>query len=146
MKINLPVTDKAYNLTDEDVIISTTNLKGITTSVNQEFIRICGFSEEELIGKNHNVIRHPDMPPEAFADLWSTLKAGKSWMGIVKNRCKNGDHYWVDGYVAPIFDKGSIIGYQSVRVKPKKEDVERATALYKQLREKKKRRLIRVIG
>ena len=143
MKINLPVTDKGYDLTDEDVIISTTDMKGTTTFANDAFLRISGFSNEELIGKNHNVVRHPDMPPEAFADLWSTLKAGKSWMGIIKNRCKNGDYYWVDGYVTPMFERGSIVGYQSVRIKPQQEDVQRASRLYKQLT-KKTNRLFRL--
>lgn len=137
MKINLPVTDVRHSLEEGEQIISTTDLKGITTYANEAFIKISGFTEEELIGKSHNVVRHPDMPPEAFADLWSTLKAGKSWMGIVKNRCKNGDYYWVDAYVTPIFEGSQITGYQSVRVKPDEKDVERAEALYKQLREGK---------
>jgi len=137
MKINLPVTNNEYPLTDKHSIVSTTNLKGITTYANEDFIRISGFDTSELIGKNHNVIRHPEMPVEAFADLWATLKAGKPWMGIVKNRCKNGDFYWVDAYVTPIYENGQVTGYQSVRVKPARDYVERASKLYKLLREKK---------
>jgi len=138
MKINLPVTQKELPLTEQQSIVSTTNLKGITTYANKDFIDISGFTEEELINKNHNVVRHPDMPVEAFADLWNTIKSGKPWMGIVKNRCKNGDHYWVDAYVTPMYDKDQIIGYQSVRVKPSSDCVDRAEKLYTQLREKKK--------
>ncbi len=141
MKINLPVTDKEVCLTEQDVIVSTTDLKGAVTYANADFLRISGYSEEELLGKNHNIIRHPDMPPAAFSDLWQTLKAGKSWMGIVKNRCKNGDYYWVDAYVTPMFEGDRIVGYQSVRVKPHRKEVERAERLYRQLMSDKPRRL-----
>jgi len=138
MKINLPVTQREHPLTEQQSIVSTTNLKGITTYCNKDFIDISGFTKEELINKNHNVVRHPDMPVEAFADLWDTIKAGKPWMGTVKNRCKNGDHYWVDAYVTPTYDNGQVIGYQSVRVKPDQDCVDRADKLYTALREKKK--------
>ncbi len=104
MKKNLPITGREVNLRDEQVIISTTDLKGIITYVNNDFMEISGFVEEELIGKNHNVIRHPEMPPAAFRDLWDTVKSGNSWVGMVKNRCKNGDHYWVEAYVTPVSD------------------------------------------
>ena len=140
MKINLPVTNVENDYDAAMQIISTTDLKGMVTYVNENFVSICGFSEAELIKKNHNVIRHPDMPPAAFADLWQTLKAGKSWMGIVKNRCKNGDHYWVDAYVTPMFAEDRVIGYQSVRVKPERANVDRAEQLYQQLNSKKVRR------
>ena len=137
MKVNLPVTNNEYPLTEQHSIVSTTDLKGITTYANKDFIDISGFEGNELIGKNHNVVRHPDMPVEAFADLWDTLKAGKSWMGIVKNRCKNGDYYWVDAYVTPIFENGHVSGYQSVRAKPERDCVDRADKFYTLLREKK---------
>lgn len=96
-----------------------------------------GFEWEELKDRNHNTIRHPDMPPEAYDDLWKHLKAGKPWMGIIKNRCKNGDHYWVDGFVSPQYENGQITSYQSVRVKPKQEWVNRAEKLYGKLMSKK---------
>ncbi|GLR64803.1 methyl-accepting chemotaxis protein [Marinospirillum insulare] len=134
MKINLPVTDKAIDLTNQDRLVSTTNLKGTTTYANDDFQRISGFSSEELVGKNHNIVRHPDMPPLAFADLWSRIKAGDSWMGVVKNRCKNGDTYWVDAYVSPIFENNQHVGYQSVRVKPEESLVERAEKTYTAIR------------
>ncbi len=133
MKINHPVTQVENDYDASMQIISTTDAKGVITYVNEDFINISGFSEEEVLKKSHNIVRHPDMPPVAFADLWQTLKAGKSWMGIVKNRCKNGDHYWVDAYVTPMFEKGEIVGYQSVRVKPQRDDVRRAEKLYQRL-------------
>ncbi|MDH5518877.1 MAG: methyl-accepting chemotaxis protein [Gammaproteobacteria bacterium] len=133
MKNNLPVTDQENNYPDDIHIVSSTDLKGLITSCNQDFIDISGYSESELLGKNHNLVRHPDMPEAAFADLWNDLKLGKSWMGIVKNRCKNGDYYWVDAYVTPVFEADRVVGYQSVRVKPRADCVERASALYRQL-------------
>ncbi len=90
MKKNLPVTQREVDYPESANILSTTNLKAAITYVNPDFLRISGFEHEELIGKNHNVIRHPDMPPAAFADLWNTIKSGRSWMGMVKNRCKKG--------------------------------------------------------
>ncbi len=133
MKINEPVTGKEKTLSGDETLISTTNLKGITTSANQHFVNTSGFSAEELMGKNHNMVRHPEMPPAAFADLWNTLHAGENWLGIVKNRCKNGDHYWVEGFVGPVTELGDTIGYQSVRVKPQAKHVERAEKLYKKI-------------
>ena len=133
MKQNLPVTSKEVILTDADEIISTTDLKGRITSVNDTFVRVSGFSREELIGKSHNMVRHPDMPPAAFQNLWDDLKADKHWMGIVKNRCKNGDFYWVDAFVTAIVKNGVTVGYESVRVKPALHTLERAEALYTSL-------------
>ena len=126
----MPVTGRERTYGEETVIISTTDLKGIITYANNDFIRISGFSNEELLGKNHNIVRHPDMPPEAFQDLWDTIKRGRTWRGIVKNRCKNGDHYWVDAYVSPIIEDGNTLGYESVRVKPSRELVDRAERIY----------------
>ncbi|MBN2887122.1 MAG: methyl-accepting chemotaxis protein, partial [Chromatiaceae bacterium] len=133
MKKNLPVTQREVPLAEDTNILSTTDLKGAITYVNDEFIRISGFNEDELIGKNHNVVRHPDMPPAAFEHLWGTLKAGRPWMGIIKNRCKNGDHYWVSAYVTPIHHNEKITEYQSVRTKPDPACVARAEARYPHL-------------
>jgi len=137
MRINEPVTQRDMGMNNETEIISTTNLKGILTSANDDFIRMSGFTWDELSGKNHNIIRHPDMPPEAYANLWETLKSGKPWMGIVKNRNKCGDHYWVDAFASAQYEDGQVIGYQSVRVKPKQEWVDRAEALYAKIMSKK---------
>ncbi len=137
MKKNLPVTDNELDIPHDANILSTTDLKGAITYVNPDFIKISGFDEEECVGKNHNLVRHPDMPPEAFADLWSTLKSGRSWMGIVKNRCKNGDFYWVKAYVTPIMKDGEVYEYQSIRSKPSADEVDRAKALYAKINDKK---------
>ena len=133
MKHNLPVTQTEHKLTGETRIVSTTDLKGALSYVNQDFLEISGFSEDELLGHNHNVVRHPDMPPAAFQNLWDDLKQGKSWMGIVKNRCKNGDYYWVDAFVTPIKEGDRITGYQSVRLRPEEKYVKTAAAFYKRL-------------
>ena len=137
MKKNLPITNREQSFADSANILSTTDLKGAITYVNKDFIDISGFEVDELIGKNHNVVRHPEMPPAAFEDLWANIKSGKSWMGIVKNRCKNGDHYWVDAYATPIIRDGHVVEYQSVRSKPSPEDVARAEQLYGKLMEGK---------
>jgi aerotaxis receptor len=133
MRKNLPVTDNEVELTADATILSTTDTKGQITYTNDEFIRISGFSEAELKGQPHNIVRHPDMPPAAFEDLWGTIKGGNSWMGMVKNRCKNGDYYWVDAFATPIEDKGQICEYQSVRSKPQPEARKRAEKTYRQL-------------
>jgi len=137
MKVNMPVTDREVPVGTDAVILSTTDLKGITTYINQDFMDVSGFSADELLNKNHNVVRHPDMPAAAFADLWTTIQTGSPWMGIVKNRCKNGDYYWVDAFATPIVQGGEIFEYQSVRHKAGPECVSRAEATYKQINEEK---------
>jgi aerotaxis receptor len=133
MKKNLPVSIREQPFPEGAEIVSATDLKGIITDCNQAFIDISGFSREELIGHSHNIVRHPDVPPAVFANLWDTLKAGKPWMGIVKNRYKNGDHYWVDAYVTPIIQDGEVTGYESVRVKPARDRVKAAEKLYQDI-------------
>lgn len=133
MKKNLPVTGVEEDYPESVNILSTTCPKGSIRYVNEDFIKISGFGEEELIGKNHNIVRHPDMPPVAFADLWVNIKQEKPWMGVVKNRCKNGNHYWVNAYVSPIIRDGKIVEYQSVRRKPERQLIERAEKLYEGL-------------
>ena len=135
MKINLPVTDREVFLSAGKPIVSKTDLKGIITYVNQAFVEISGFERDELIGKSHNIVRHPDMPQEAFAWLWDTVKQGLPWRGIVKNRCKNGDFYWVEAYVTPIRENGNTIGYMSVRNIPAREEVEACKTLYQGIKE-----------
>ena len=137
LKKNLPVMDTERHFPKDAIILSTTDLKGSITYINPDFVDVSGFTEDELIGKNHNIIRHPDMPPGAFADLWSHLKDQKPWMGIVKNRVKNGDYYWVDAFVMPICEQGTVKEYQSVRMRPEPAHRERAEALYKRLMEGK---------
>ena len=134
MKKNLPVSGRAIPVSPTANILSTTNLKGAVSYVNADFIAISGFTEEELLGVNHNIVRHPDMPPAAFAHLWQTLKAGKSWMGLVKNRSKNGDHYWVSAYATPVRRNGEVVEYQSVRTAATPEQTAAAEQLYARLR------------
>jgi len=126
----MPVTGREVILPEGQRIISTTDLKGRITYVNQVFCDIAGFTEDELIGKAHNIVRHPDVPPAAFGNLWDSLKENQAWRGIVKNRCKNGDHYWVDAYVTPLYEKGQKVGYQSVRFKPSAAQVAKAEIIY----------------
>ena len=131
MRNNQPVTQREVPMPDNVELVSSTDLKGIITEANQAFVDISGFGRSELIGSPHNLVRHPDMPAAAFADLWHTLKSGRAWMGIVKNRCKNGDYYWVDAFVTPVFEHGKVVGYESVRRNPKREFVERAERAYR---------------
>jgi aerotaxis receptor len=133
VKKNFPLSGQEQILDAAMQIISTTDRKGIIRYINEDFIRISGFSEEELLGQNHNIIRHPHMPAAAFQDLWDTIKQGKAWMGVVNNRCKNGDHYWVDAYVTPIMEGNEVTGYQSVRVKADHELITRAERFYRDI-------------
>ncbi|MGE5491318.1 MAG: methyl-accepting chemotaxis protein [Actinomycetota bacterium] len=135
MKNNQPVSQREVPFPSQKYLVSRTDLKGIITQANDAFVEISGFSRAELVGQSHNVVRHPDMPPQAFEDLWRTVKAGLPWRGLVKNRCKNGDHYWVEALVAPIKKKGEITGYLSVRTPPTREQVKEAEALYARLRQ-----------
>jgi methyl-accepting chemotaxis protein len=135
MKMKLPVTHNEVVLTEQRTIVSKTDLQGRMTYVNRDFVEISGFSEEELLGQSHNIVRHPDIPPEAFADLWRNLQAGRPWAGVVKNRCKSGDYYWVDANVAPVRENGQVVGYLSVRVKPGREQVQAADRAYRLFRE-----------
>ena len=134
MKINTPVTQKEILLGENVTIVTKTDKKGVITFVNPDFVQISGFSEEELVGQSHNIVRHPDMPPQAFEDLWDTVKAGHGWQGIVKNRCKNGDHYWVHAHVTPIKEGNEIVGYTSVRRRPERLEIEMAEKTYAALR------------
>ncbi|MFO1345115.1 MAG: methyl-accepting chemotaxis protein [Rhodocyclaceae bacterium] len=136
MKINMPVTNVEVPLKDDTLIVSKTDLKGQITYINKDFLDISGFTEAELIGQSHNIVRHPDMPPEAFEDLWRDLKAGRPWTGYVKNRCKNGDYYWVLATATPIREGGQIVGYMSVRRKATREAVAAVDAAYKLFRDK----------
>ena len=134
MRSNLPVTNVERVLKDSETIVSKTDLNGNITYVNQDFINISGFSEAELIGAPQNIVRHPDMPVEAFADFWSTLRSGKAWTGLVKNRCKNGDHYWVTANAAPMIENHKVVGYASIRMKPTREQVQAAESAYRAIK------------
>ncbi len=137
MRTNLPVTNTEVEIKDGELIVSKTDLKGRITYINKTFIEVSGFTEQELIGEPHNIVRHPDMPPEAYKDLWETLKAGKPWTGYVKNRCKNGDFYWVVANATPIWENGSLAGYMSVRKRAERSAIEEVEKAYRQFREDK---------
>lgn len=137
MRTNLPITQQEYVLRDGATIVSRTDLKGKITYINDDFLEASGFTTPELIGQPHNLVRHPDMPEEAFADLWKTLQAGKPWTGLVKNRRKNGDHYWVVANATPIREGNAVTGYMSVRTRPTREQIEAADGLYKLFKEGK---------
>ncbi|PCI56658.1 MAG: chemotaxis protein [Gammaproteobacteria bacterium] len=118
---------------DSEQLVSITDLDGRITYANNEFCEIAGYSLEELTGQHHNIVRHPNMPKAAFKDLWDKLKRGDSWRGMVKNRCKNGDFYWVDAYVTPLYENDKITGYQSVRTRPSEEQKRKAQQFYDKL-------------
>ena len=135
MRINAPVTQREHELPDGATLLSTTDAKSHMTYGNAAFVEASGFSREELRGQPHNMVRHPDMPPQAYADMWDTLKRGLSWTAVIKNRRKNGDHYWVRANATPIVRNGSLIGFMSVRTKPAREEIEAAEALYAKFRQ-----------
>lgn len=120
---------------DGKLIVSCTDLDGKITLVNDAFVAISGYSEEELLGQPHSILRHPDMPKAAFADLWQTVKSGKKWHGYVKNLCKDGGHYWVYATVVPNVRRGQVVGYTSVRRKPSRAKIAEAIALYDTLKQ-----------
>ncbi|APW37248.1 chemotaxis protein [Rhodoferax koreense] len=133
MQNNLPITQQEYDFPDADALVSTTDTRGFITHCNHAFVATSGYAYEELIGQPHNLIRHPDMPEAAFKDMWRTIGRGSPWTGFVKNRRKNGDHYWVLANVTPILENGKPCGYMSVRIKPSRAQVHAAEALYARL-------------
>jgi aerotaxis receptor len=137
MKINLPVTQIEIPFPQGKYLVSKTDLKGTITYANDAFIDISGFSRDELLGKNHNLVRHPDMPPQAFEDLWRTVKSGQPWRGLVKNRAKDGAFYWVEAFVVPLHKNGVPTGYMSVRSVPARAEISAAEVLYRQLKDGK---------
>ena len=134
MRVNEPVTDLEVELPQGTILVSKTDLAGRITFVNQAFLDISGYSEDELMGAPHNIVRHPHMPPVAFADLWTTIKAGKPWEGIVKNRTKSGDYYWVRANATPEAEDGEITGYISIRTAPSRAQIEAAERIYADVR------------
>jgi len=134
MRSNLPVTDREHLLDPGQTLVSVTDLKGRITYCNAAFVAASGFAKHELLGQPHNIVRHPDMPAEAFRDLWDTIAAGEPWTGLVKNRRKSGDFYWVRAHATPVLDGHRITGYLSVRSVPSREEVAAAETLYVQMR------------
>ena len=139
MRNNTPVTQREFDFDGTATLMSTTDPDSRLTYANAAFIHVSGFEKDELLGEPHNVVRHPDMPREAFADMWATLKSGQSWTALVKNRRKNGDHYWVRANATPVRRDGRVIGYMSVRTKPTRAEIGAAEELYRDFREGRSR-------
>ncbi len=135
MRENFPVTQQEYPFPEGVTLLSTTDTSSHITYANGAFVEVSGYSREELIGQAHNLVRHPDMPKEAFADMWATLRAGLSWTALVKNRRKDGDHYWVRANATPVVRGGRVTGYMSVRTKPEAAEVRAAEQLYRRFRD-----------
>ena len=130
MRNNQPVTQQEYQYPDDATLISTTDVNSHITYANDAFIEVSGFTSEDIIGQPHNIVRHPDMPPQAFKDMWATLQQGFPWTALVKNRRRNGDHYWVRANVVPIIRGGKTRGYLSVRTKPTAAEITETQLLY----------------
>lgn len=135
MSSHLYVTQQNTPLDDDTTLMSTTDLHSYITHANDTFVTVSGYSLNELLAQPHNLVRHPDMPKAAFADMWYTLKQGEPWSGIVKNRCKNGDHYWVRANAVPMVREGQVTGYMSIRTRATEEEIAAVEPLYQALNE-----------
>ncbi|SFV54455.1 Aerotaxis sensor receptor protein [hydrothermal vent metagenome] len=125
--------DQEYRFKD-GLIVSSTDLKGIITYANRTFCNIAGYTKQELTGKNHNIVRHPDMPKAAFKELWETIRSGKEWTGIVKNLRKDGLYYWVYSHITPVMnEEGEITGYTAARRPATAAEIEEVVPVYKAL-------------
>ncbi len=133
MRDNGPITQKEYLLKSETTIVSKTDLQGNIVEANEAFIEASGYEWNELVGQPHNMLRHPDVPAQVFKDFWQTLKSGKPWSQVVKNRRKNGDHYWVVANATPIFSQGEVTGYMSVRVPATVVQISAAEQVYRDI-------------
>ncbi|WP_257896155.1 PAS domain-containing protein, partial [Enterobacter chuandaensis] len=127
------VTQNNYPLDDDTTLMSTTDIHSYMTHANDTFVQVSGYQLDELMGQPHNLVRHPDMPKAAFADMWYTLQQGEPWSGIVKNRRKNGDHYWVRANAVPMVRNGQVTGYMSIRTRAKEEEIAAVEPLYRAL-------------
>ncbi|MBV8503315.1 MAG: PAS domain-containing protein [Paucibacter sp.] len=135
MRKEQPATQREYDYPDDATLMSVTDTRSHIAYANAAFVEVSGFERDEILGRPHNCVRHPDMPKEAFADMWATLQGGEAWSALVKNRRKNGDHYWVRANATPIRRGGHLLGYMSVRTKPPRSEVAAAETLYRQMRE-----------
>jgi PAS domain S-box-containing protein len=134
MKSKITPTNQQRELRDDDFIVSKTDLKGRITYCNRIFMEIAGYEESELLGIQHNIIRHPDMPRAVFNMLWETLKGGQEFFGYIKNLCKDGSHYWVFANVTPSYNhKAEVVGYYSVRRRPRPEALQIITPIYQEM-------------
>src|SRR5580698_7732777 len=134
MRVNEPITNHAAPVPDGEPLVSRTDPGGSIVFANHVFVEVSGFTEEELVGAPHNIVRHPHMPQQAFATLWETIKAGRPWDGLVKNRSKSGDYYWVRANVTPVLEDGKVAGYISIRSKPTQSQTDYAEKAYADIR------------
>lgn len=134
MRINHPITQCEFDYPGHIKLVSATDTQGNIVHCNKAFVTVSGYEYDELIGQPHNLVRHPDMPTEAFRDMWATIRSGLPWTGLVKNRRKSGDHYWVKANVTPIVEQGQVTGFLSVRTKPSRQQIQQAERLYAELR------------
>jgi len=134
MRQNVHTTQREFDFPTDATLMSTTDTQSHVTYANAAFIAVSGFDRDEIMGQPHNLVRHPDMPKQAFADMWATLKRGKSWTALVKNRRKNGDFYWVRANATPVIRQGQVTGYMSVRTKPSRSEIDAAETLYRKFR------------
>ncbi len=141
MRKNLPVTQREVKMPAGSTLLSTTDPDSRITYANGAFIHISGFPRDELMGQPHNMVRHPDMPAEAFADMWRTIKAGQPWSALVKNRRKDGDHYWVRANATAVRRGGGLVGYMSVRTAATDAEIGAAERLYADFREGRAKRM-----
>jgi PAS domain S-box-containing protein len=130
--------DQEY-IFDKGLIVSSTDLNGFITYANRKFCEISGYSKQELVGKNHNIVRHPDMPKSAFKEVWETLKKGKEWTGVIKNLRQDGRYYWVYTHITPVENDGKVVGYTAARRPASPNEVEETIPVYKQLLDQEKR-------
>lgn len=137
MRNNQPITQKEYRLQEGFLLTSQTDLVGNIIYANEAFVEASGYTYEELMGQPHNLLRHPDVPEQVFADFWGTIQEGRPWRQIVKNRRKNGDHYWVEANATPMIENDEIIGYMSVRTPATREQIKEAEAAYQAIANKK---------
>lgn len=133
MKNNQPVTQRERTVPPGEILVSQTDLRGVTTYANSTFVEVSGYTADELVGSSHNLVRHPDVPPRVFEAMWDTLHRGQIWHGVLKNRSKDGDHYWVDSLVMPILKEGVVSGYMSVRRQAQRKDIAAAERQYERL-------------
>ncbi|MFC7461963.1 methyl-accepting chemotaxis protein [Hydrogenophaga defluvii] len=146
MRVNLPVSGQEHPFPTGQTLVSTTDTKGRILYCNPIFIEVSGYEKEELLGQPHNIVRHPDMPEEAYRDMWDTIASGRPWSAAVKNRRKNGDHYWVMANATPLLQNGQPIGYMSVRTEATREQIQSAEQLYATMRaEKESGRLVHTL-
>lgn len=138
MRENYPIFDQEYEFPADELLMSTTDAKGNITHCNAAFQRVSGYTTEELMGQPHNMLRHPETPPEAFKDMWATIGRGRNWHGVLKNRRKDGTYYWVEAHVTPFLHNGKPVGYMSVRTKPSRQQIQAAEALYAKIAEQRK--------